>query len=54
MDCFAALEMTVDIVSHSRGAWRPRFAIKFSALFVGGRREDRVHAAPAVPCAICA
>ena len=28
--------------------------IKFPVLLFRGRREDRVHAAPAVPCAICA
>src|SRR6266516_4894304 len=29
MDCFAALAMTVNMTSHSRGALRPRFAINF-------------------------
>ena len=32
MDCFAALAMTVDTVSRSRGADRPRFAGEFPAL----------------------
>src|SRR5213080_97547 len=32
MDCFAALAMTVDTVSRSRGALRPRFARNFRAL----------------------
>jgi len=41
-------------LSRSRDADRPRFAINFPALFVRGRREDRVHAAPAVSRAICA
>ena len=54
MDCFAALAMTAeDIDSHSRGALRPRFAF-LCPLRNRGRREDRVRAAPAVPCAICA
>src|SRR6478609_5859135 len=30
MDCFAALAMKVDIVSHSRDAFRPRFASSFA------------------------
>src|SRR2546422_11617367 len=58
IDCFAALAMTVDIVSdifsHSRGAFRPRFASSFALFGIRGRREDRVLAAPAVSCAICA
>ena len=54
MDCFAALAMTVDIASHSRGAIRPRFASSFAPLRIRGRREDRVLAAPAVSRAICA
>jgi hypothetical protein len=32
MDCFAALAMTVDTVSHSRGALRPSFARNLFAL----------------------
>src|SRR5213080_4189358 len=32
MDCFAALAMTVDTVSRSRGALRPRLARNFRAL----------------------
>src|SRR2546428_11667038 len=38
----------------SRGAGRPRFASLFALLEIGGRREDRVLAAPAVSRAICA
>jgi hypothetical protein len=30
MDCFAALAMTVDIPSPSRGAMRPKFFISFA------------------------
>ena len=44
----------VNTVSRSRGADRPRFAEELPALFVRGRREDRVLAAPAVSRAICA
>src|SRR5881397_2701886 len=52
MDCFASLAMTVDTVSPSRDALRPRFAeIPFPP--TRGRREDRVRAAPAVSCAMC-
>src|SRR5437660_2573384 len=40
--------------SPSRGAVRPRFASSFALLGNRGRREDRVHAAPAVSRAICA
>src|SRR5437899_5103807 len=36
MDCFAALAMTVDIVSRSRGALRPRFAISFALFEIEG------------------
>ena len=65
MDCFrlrslsyggqvAALAMTVDMVSRSRGTSRPRFASWFGPLRNRGRREDRVLAAPAVSRAICA
>src|ERR1700722_13818550 len=42
-----------DAPSHSRGAMRPRFAGKFLTLLIRGRREYRVHAAPAVPWANC-
>ena len=42
------------ITSRSRGALRPRFASRFALRRNGGRREDRVLAAPAVPRAICA
>src|SRR6185436_649939 len=51
MDCFAALAMTADTVSHSRGAMRPRFAETLRPLEIRGRRECRVRAAPAVSCA---
>ena len=54
MDCFAALAMTVDIPSQSRGAFRPRYAGELPALLFRGRREDRVLVAPAVSRAICA
>src|SRR5882757_3484465 len=37
--------------SRSRGADRPRFAGNFPPSENRGRRENRVHAAPAVPCA---
>ena len=43
----------VDMCSHSRDALRPSFARNFLALEDRGRREDRVRAAPAVPCADC-
>jgi hypothetical protein len=39
-------------ISRSRGALRPRFAGELPALFLRGRREDRVRAAPAVSRAI--
>jgi hypothetical protein len=42
----------VDIGSRSRGVFRPRSASSFALIDIRGRREDRVHAAPAVPCAI--
>jgi hypothetical protein len=48
------LAMTVDAVSHSRDADRPRFASSFALLEIRGRREGRVLAAPAFPRAICA
>src|SRR5438128_11864249 len=54
MDCFAALAMTVDIPSPSRGALRPEVCIFVCPLRNGARREDRVLAAPAVSRAICA
>src|SRR5438094_264677 len=54
MDCFAALAMTVDMVSRSRGGIRPSFVQFFTLLEKRGRREDRVLAAPAVSRAICA
>jgi hypothetical protein len=43
-----------DTVSRSRDMNCPRFCISFALVEVGGRREDRVRAAPAVPCAVCA
>src|SRR5215207_8764208 len=42
------------MISPSRGALRPRFAISFPPSPIRGRREDRVLAAPAVSRAICA
>ena len=42
----------IDIRPRSRDAVRPRFASRCPALENRGRREDRVHAAPAVSCAI--
>src|SRR2546429_9892067 len=50
----ASLHPSYDITSRSRGALRPRFASSFALLEIGGRREDRVLAAPAVSRAICA
>src|SRR6185312_9518680 len=62
MDCFAALAMTVapslirsqstNTTSRSRGLICPRLAIEFPCPPVGGCRECRAHAAPAVSCAI--
>src|ERR1700738_2397669 len=40
-----------DTVSPSRGAFRPRVAGEFRPSPIRGRREHRVHAAPAVSCA---
>jgi hypothetical protein len=37
---------------YSRGAMRPKFCIPFALPKIRGRREDRVRAAPAVPCAM--
>ena len=54
MDCFAALAMTRDMASRSRGALRPSFASSFALFIIRGHREDRVLAAPAVSRAICA
>ena len=42
----------VDIASHSRDALRPSFARNLPPSSNRGRREDRVRAAPAVPCAV--
>src|SRR5437016_8387474 len=42
------------MTSRSRDMSCPRFAGELPALFVRGRREDRVRAAPAVSRAICA
>ena len=62
MDCFAALAMTgspslirsqsTNTTSRSRGLICPRLAIEFPCPPVRGCRECRVHAAPAVSCAI--
>ena len=38
--------------SRSRGGIRPRFAINVTPSPIRGRRESRMHAAPAVSCAI--
>src|SRR5439155_25233032 len=56
VDCFVAFapRNDADTASRSRGALRPRFASLFALLEIGGRREDRVLAAPAVSRAICA
>src|SRR6478672_8220095 len=37
----------------SRGVMCPRFSVRFTLSRYRGRREDRVHAAPAVSCANC-
>ncbi len=53
MDCFVAaplLAMTVNAISHSRGALRPSLQNR-SPKENRGRRERRVRAAPAVSCA---
>jgi hypothetical protein len=49
-----ALAMTENMVSRSRDMFCPRYASSFALLEIRGRREDRVLAAPTVPCAICA
>jgi hypothetical protein len=41
-----------DVRPRSRGARRPSFASVGRPLKARGRREDRVRAAPAVPCAL--
>ena len=45
MDCFAALAMTVDIVSPSRGAHSPRFASSFALL-----ENQRAQGRPGARC----
>src|SRR5947208_11542597 len=40
------------MMRRSRGAVRPKFCKKSVPPEIGGRREDRVRAAPAVSCAI--
>jgi hypothetical protein len=52
VDCFAPLAMTADAASRSRRAFRASLALDFPPSPVRGRRECRVHAAPAVSCAI--
>ena len=42
-----------DMAIGSRGAKRPSFSSRFALSWKRGRREDRVHAAPAVSCATC-
>ena len=44
---------TGDMTPHSRGMMCPRVAWTFALVKGRGRREDRVHAAPAVSCASC-
>src|ERR1035437_9466206 len=55
MNCCGFDFQTAKMISHarprSRGAMRPRFARNFLTLSIRGRREYRVHAAPAVSCA---
>ena len=52
MDCFVANAPRNDVGPHSRGALRPRFAIKFPPFSIKGRRECRAPDAPAVSCAM--
>ena len=54
MDCFASLAMTAgyDFAISRHGS--PEVCIFVCSLENRGRREDRVHAAPAVSCAKCA
>jgi hypothetical protein len=54
VDCFAALAMTAERACAFSRRDTPEACLKLPALFVRGRREDRVLAAPAVPRAICA
>jgi hypothetical protein len=42
---------TIDMVSRSRGAFRPSLAIEIPHPLIGGCRESRARAAPAVSCA---
>jgi hypothetical protein len=51
---FRSTHPTTDATSHSRGAFPPEACFDFTLLKDRGRREDRVHAAPAVSRAICA
>ncbi len=48
MDCFAALAMTAERACAFSRRDTPEVCIFFALLFVRGRREDRVRAAPAV------
>ena len=51
MDCFAALAMTPGYTFAFSRRNPPEACISFALLEIRGRREDRVHAAPAVSCA---
>ena len=53
LDCFASLAMTARCTSaFSRHGFCPSLTISFAPSQARGRREDRVHAAPAVSCAL--
>ena len=51
--CAIAHKADDDSGKYSRGAMRPEFCISLSLLEIRGRRESRVHAVPAVSCAMC-
>jgi hypothetical protein len=55
MDCFARNDVAEisNTPSRSRGSIRPSFSFYFPPSPFRGRRECRVHAAPAVSCASC-
>ena len=54
MDCFAALAMTAGCSGAISRRRSPEVCISFALSLFRGRREDRVLAAPEVPCAVCA
>ncbi|MBA4037514.1 MAG: hypothetical protein C0480_23260 [Bradyrhizobium sp.] len=54
MDCFAALAMTGGYNFAISRRSSPEVCIFMCPLIIRGRREDRVHAAPAVSRANCA